>query len=197
MPGRGAPGRGAPGRGACGRGIGRSTGCCEENGLLPTRGARAAGLGAGPGPRTGRCAGCRSGRGRGRCRRRRRSRRSSCSRRWRRRGCRGLSWRGGRLGRRRLRGRLRGGLGRRAVAVGLDLLRGRLRAAERFAQPARNGSLHSGGRGFDEFALIAQSGEDFLTGDTEFLCQLVHAGLTCHYISISRGVSGGRRCASG
>jgi hypothetical protein len=50
-PGRGAPGRGAPGpgRGPCGRGIGRSTGCCEENGLLPTRGVRAAGLGAGPG----------------------------------------------------------------------------------------------------------------------------------------------------
>jgi hypothetical protein len=43
------PGRGAPGRGACGRGIGRSTGCAEENGLLPTRGVRAAGLGAGPG----------------------------------------------------------------------------------------------------------------------------------------------------
>jgi hypothetical protein len=51
MPGRGAPGRGAPGpgRGPCGRGIGRSTGCADENGLLPTRGVRAAGLGAGPG----------------------------------------------------------------------------------------------------------------------------------------------------
>lgn len=48
MPGRGVPGRGAPGRG-CGRGIGRSTGCCVENGLLPTRGVRGAGLGAGPG----------------------------------------------------------------------------------------------------------------------------------------------------
>lgn len=46
MPGRGVPGRGAPGRG-CGRGIGRSTGCCVENGLLPTRGVRGAGLGAG------------------------------------------------------------------------------------------------------------------------------------------------------
>jgi hypothetical protein len=43
------PGRGAPGRGACGRGIGRSTGCAVENGLLPTRGVRAVGLGAGPG----------------------------------------------------------------------------------------------------------------------------------------------------
>lgn len=50
MPGRGVPGRGAPGRG-CGRGAGRSTGCCDENGLLPTRGVRGAGLGppAGPG----------------------------------------------------------------------------------------------------------------------------------------------------
>jgi hypothetical protein len=54
MPGLGAPGRGAPGRGACGRGIGRSTGCAEENGLLPTRGVRAAGLGAlGAGPGLG------------------------------------------------------------------------------------------------------------------------------------------------
>ena len=197
MPGRGAPGRGAPGRGACGRGIGRSTGCCEENGLLPTRGARAAGLGAGPGRRTGRCAGrgSRSGRGRGRCRRRR-SRRGRSGRR-RRRGGRGLYGRC-RLGCRRLRGcRLRGGLGRRAVAVGLDLVRGRLGAAERFAQPARNGGLHSGGRGFDEFALIAQSGENFLTGDTEFFCQLVYTGLTCHYNSCLGGGSGGRRRASG
>ena len=57
-PGRGAPGRGAPpGRGAGGRGIARSTGTAEENGLLPTRGVRAAGLGAagrGPGVGAGR-----------------------------------------------------------------------------------------------------------------------------------------------
>jgi hypothetical protein len=56
MPGRGAPGRGpppGPGRGPCGRGIGRSTGCCEENGLLPTRGTRGAGLGAVGGPGRG------------------------------------------------------------------------------------------------------------------------------------------------
>ena len=56
MPGRGAPGRGppGPGRGPCGRGIGRSTGCADENGLLPTRGVRAAGLGApGAGPGLG------------------------------------------------------------------------------------------------------------------------------------------------
>jgi hypothetical protein len=53
MPGLGAPGRGAPGRGACGRGIGRSTGCADENGLLPTRGVRAAGLGAAGGPGRG------------------------------------------------------------------------------------------------------------------------------------------------
>jgi hypothetical protein len=62
------PGRGAPGRGACGRGIGRSTGCAEENGLLPTRGVRAAGLGApgagpglGPGVGAGRAGGAAGG----------------------------------------------------------------------------------------------------------------------------------------
>jgi hypothetical protein len=52
-PGRGppapGPGRGPPGP-AAGRGAGRSTGCCDENGLLPTRGARGAGLGPGRGP---------------------------------------------------------------------------------------------------------------------------------------------------
>jgi hypothetical protein len=59
--GRGVPGRGPPGpalgRGppgpACGRGAGRSAGACEENGLLPTRGARGAGLGPGVGPGRG------------------------------------------------------------------------------------------------------------------------------------------------
>ncbi len=45
-------GRGLPGRG-CGRGMGRSTGCCDENGLLPTRGVRGAGLGALDGPGRG------------------------------------------------------------------------------------------------------------------------------------------------
>jgi len=57
LPGDAPPGRGAPGRGAWGRGIGRSTGCAEENGLLPTRGVRAAGFGAagrGPGVGPGR-----------------------------------------------------------------------------------------------------------------------------------------------
>ena len=48
-PGRGAPGRAAPGRGAGGRGMGRSTGCADENGLLPTRGVRTPGFGIGPG----------------------------------------------------------------------------------------------------------------------------------------------------
>jgi hypothetical protein len=52
--GRGAPGRGAPGRGACGRRAGRSTGCAEENGLLPTRGVRGPGRGAPPGVGPGR-----------------------------------------------------------------------------------------------------------------------------------------------
>ena len=78
-----------------------------------------------------------------------------------------------------------------------DLLRGRLGAAERFTQPARNGGLHSGGRGFDEFTLIAQTGENFLTGDTELFSQLVYTGLTCHYNSCLGGGSGGWRRASG
>lgn len=56
-PGRGAPGRGAPGRGT-GRGIGRSTGCADEKGLLPTRGVRTPGLGAGPGRGPGVMPGC-------------------------------------------------------------------------------------------------------------------------------------------
>jgi len=56
-PGRAAPGRTAPGRGAGGRGMGRSTGWADENGLLPTRGARAAGLGTGPGRGPGRICG--------------------------------------------------------------------------------------------------------------------------------------------
>jgi hypothetical protein len=60
------PGRGAPGRGACGRGIGRSTGCAEENGMLPTRGVRAAGLGAGPGLGPGVAPGVAPGAGAGR-----------------------------------------------------------------------------------------------------------------------------------
>jgi len=48
-PGRGARGLAAPGRGAGGRGMGRSTGCADENGLLPTRGVRIPGFGGGPG----------------------------------------------------------------------------------------------------------------------------------------------------
>ncbi len=48
-PGRGAPGLAAPGRGAGGRGMGRSTGCADEKGLLPTRGVRTPGFGMGPG----------------------------------------------------------------------------------------------------------------------------------------------------
>ncbi len=68
-PGRGppapGPGRGPPGPGApIGRGIGRSTGCCEEKGLLPTRGGRgAAGLGPGRGPGASGAAGGAAGAG--------------------------------------------------------------------------------------------------------------------------------------
>ncbi len=90
----------------------------------------------------------------------------------------------GRLGCRRLlrRGCLRGGLlGGRAVTVGLGLVRSGLCSAEGFAQSARDGGLHGGGCGFNEFALFAQSGEYFLAGYTEFLSQLVYAGLACHF----------------
>jgi hypothetical protein len=60
-PGRGAPGLAAPGRGAGGRGMGRSTGCADENGLLPTRGVRTPGFGIGPGRAPGVIPGCAAG----------------------------------------------------------------------------------------------------------------------------------------
>ena len=60
-PGRGAPGLAAPGRGAGGRGMGRSTGCADENGLLPTRGVRTPGFGIGPGRGPGVMPGCGAG----------------------------------------------------------------------------------------------------------------------------------------
>ena len=60
-PGRGAPGLAAPGRGAGGRGMGRSTGCADEKGLLPTRGARTPGFGIGPGRGPGVVPGCGAG----------------------------------------------------------------------------------------------------------------------------------------
>ncbi len=69
----------------------------------------------------------------------------------------------------------------------------RFAAAERFAQPAGNGRLYRRRCGLDEFALFIQPGENFLAGDTEFLGQLVYAGLTCHYISCLRGDSRGPR----
>ncbi|OBJ77016.1 hypothetical protein A5626_15605 [Mycobacterium marseillense] len=84
----------------------------------------------------------------------------------------GVPWRGG-LG--RAPGGLRGGL-RRAFSSGLA-------APEGLAQAASDRRFYRRRCGFDEFALIIQPGEDFLTGDTEFLSQLVYAGLTCHYIS--------------
>ena len=177
-PGRGAPGRGAPGRGACGRGIGRSTGCAEEKGLLPTRGVRAAGFGAGR-TRTG-----------GRSRASRSVRRAGLrlfgslappvpAARLRCRGCRRLR-RGG--FRRRWGGSLDGGFGG-ASAVAGRLFRCGFSAAERFTQSTRDGRFYRRRCGFNEFALFAQPGEYFLTGNTEFLSQLVYAGLACHYIS--------------
>jgi hypothetical protein len=77
-----------------------------------------------------------------------------------------------------------GGLGRGRLGRGFGGgLLGGLAAAEGFAQPASHRGFYRRRCGFNEFALIIQSGEDFLAGDTEFLSQLVYAGLTCHYIS--------------
>ncbi|ALL56254.1 hypothetical protein B586_20015 [Mycobacterium haemophilum DSM 44634] len=63
------------------------------------------------------------------------------------------------------------------------LIRGRFAAAKRFAEPASDRCLDRRRCGLDEFALLIQPGEDFFAGNTEFLSQLVYAGLTCHYIS--------------
>jgi hypothetical protein len=70
---------------------------------------------------------------------------------------------------------------------------GRFAAAQRFAQSTSDRCLYGRRRGFNEFALFIQSGEHFLAGNTEFLSQLVYAGLTCHYISCLRGDSRGPR----
>ena len=191
----GAPGRGAPGRGACGRGIGRSTGCAVENGLLPTRGVRGSRLGRRAGD-AGHRAPVRDGPG-------------WAPGRWRPAPPAAVSP--------ARAGRAQPGLQAAAAAAaafaafagavarrGGDLRRRPslpprrcrsprpLAAAERLAKPPRYRGFHGRGGRFDEFALFAQPGENFLTGDTEFLGQLVHAGLACHYLSISRGDSCGR-----
>ena len=57
---------------------------------------------------------------------------------------------------------------RRCLRPSRGRLLGRLAAAERLPQPARDGCFHRRGRRFDEFALITQASENFLTGDTEF-----------------------------
>ena len=59
---------------------------------------------------------------------------------------------------------------------------GCFRPAERLPEPARHGGFNRRRRRFDEFALLTQPGENFLARDTEFLSQLVYAGLTCHYL---------------
>lgn len=187
----------------------RRTRCRARTGAGGRTGAR---------PGTGRCAWCRCFRGTGcsgsrctRCGRRLRSRGLGCC--GPRRGRGGLSGRSLGFGRRgRGLGRSRLGCGRRAGSAGLGcrgcgsslrtrLVFGLLTAgfcAERFAQSTRNGRLHCGGRRLHELALLLELGQEFLAGDTEFLRQLVHAGLTCcHYISSSGGNSGGRRRASG
>jgi hypothetical protein len=101
-----------------------------------------------------------------------RLRRSSCRRRRLRRGgfCRR---RGGILDR---------GFGAAGAVAGSLFWRG-FAAAERLTQSTRDGRFYRRRCGFDEFALFAQPGEYFLAGNTEFLSQLVYAGLACHYIS--------------
>jgi hypothetical protein len=84
--------------------------------------------------------------------------------------------------RRRLGGILDGGFGA-AGAVAGRLFRCGFGAAERLTQSTRDGRFYRRRCGFNEFALVAQSGEYFLAGNTEFLSQLVYAGLACHYIS--------------
>src|SRR5690606_17936922 len=120
---------------------------------------------------------CRRGRfGRGAGGRGRRFRRGRLRR------CRRTRPRGGRLrgGRRRGLGHTLVGPLRCTLGGGL-LVRGGFRAVG-FAQPTRDRGLHRGGRRFDELALLLQGRQQFLAGDTEFLCQLVYASL-CHYIS--------------
>ncbi|ANI39409.1 hypothetical protein MYVA_2225 [Mycolicibacterium vaccae 95051] len=161
---------------------------------------RSGSRGGGPGGGLFGCGrGClRSCRGgcRGRCRRlrrcgrsrgRRRSRRGSGLLRYRRAGLgTGTVLRGGRLRRDTCR----------AVAAGRCGGLVGLVSTERFTQPTSDGGFHRRGRRLDEFALLTEPGENLLTCDTEFLSQLVHAGLTCHYISCLGGDSGGRRRAS-
>ncbi len=95
---------------------------------------------------------------------------------------------GGRHRRRLLRHRYRGGSSRNrrgdnhGSRCGRRRL-GRFSSAERLTKAARDGRLDRRRRGFDEFPLLAEPGENFFTRDTEFLGQLVHAGLACHYIS--------------
>ena len=178
--------------------MGRSTDGVDENGLLPTRGARIPGLGpgtpGGPGRGPGMAGGAPGG---------------------------GADWAGGCPG----AGPGAGGAGRRGAGVGAwgvaggagaaataplslvagapaaspgpaalgialssafsrpwpargggfvgDLgrspVRSRFAAAERFAQPAGDGSLYGRRCGLNEFALFIQPGENFLAGNTEFL----------------------------
>jgi hypothetical protein len=75
-----------------------------------------------------------------------------------------------------------GGFGGGCAIAGGFLLCG-LATAERLPQSTRDRRFYCRGCGFDEFALFAQPGENFFAGNTEFLGQLVYAGLACHYIS--------------
>ena len=161
----------------------RRTGCCRRAGCARPA-WRARGRAADRASRPGR-----AGRRRGRCLRRRRGQPRGAGGRRRRRGRRGAAGAGlgaGGLGagrRRGVRALAAAALAGAPLPLRADLLRRGLAAAERLTQSTRDGRLDRRRRGFDEFALFAQPGEDFLAGDTEFLGQLVYAGLACHYIS--------------
>ena len=208
-PGRGAPGLAAPGRGGWGRGMGRSTGCADENGLLPTRG-RPAGLGIGPG--AGRAPpgspggwagadGCPSGwrRGRGRGASATAAAGAGAAGAGTARGRTGFGRRTGcrtvadRLVEGFVEGSIQSVAGRPLRSPGGGLGGRRLAAAKRLTQPASHRSLYRRRRGFNEFALFIQPGEHIFTADTEFFSQLVYAGLTCHYISCLGGDGSGPR----
>ena len=190
--------------------MGRSTGCADENGLLPTRG-RPAGLGIGgpgrgPGVTPGWPGGWAGADGApveapraGRALRRPQLRGP---------GPRGPALRGARRAwparwwphrcRPPCRGLCRGIHPERCRATSAGALGGdfggrRLAATKRLTQPASHRSLYRRRRGFNEFALFIQPGEHIFTADTEFLSQLVYAGLTCHYISCLGGDGSGPR----
>ena len=183
--------------------MGRSTGCADENGLLPTRG-RPAGLGIGgpgrgPGVMPGWPGAWAGADGAGAAGGAGASATAAVGA--------GAAGAGTARGAPGLAGALVASplptaLSRAASqSVAGRLLRGpggdfggrRLAATKRLTQPASHRGLYRRRRGFNEFALFVQPGEHIFTADTEFLSQLVYAGLTCHYISCLGGDGSGPR----